>query len=100
MRIAVDVDGVLTNLYDYQLKYGKKYFKKQDNEINLNGDSIETMFNVSAKDAEKFWTKYIWRYCLIEPFDKNMVTLLKSLKANGDSIFIDTSRAHTTKKAV
>ena len=26
MRIGLDVDGVLTDLEGYQLKYGKKYF--------------------------------------------------------------------------
>ena len=46
MRIGIDVDGVLTNLQDYQLKYGKKYFG-ENVVINENGYDIQDIFGCS-----------------------------------------------------
>lgn len=98
MKIGVDVDGVLTDLEQYQLKYGKEYFKKSDEEIDITKSSIEKIFNVSKEETEKFWTKYIWKYSLSEPLKKDMVALLKKLKKAGYQIDIITSRAHTTEQ--
>ena len=62
MRIGVDVDGVLTNLEEYQLKYGKKHFKNVT-DVDENGYDICDIFHCSREEREKFWTKYIWGYC-------------------------------------
>ena len=43
MRIGVDVDGVLTNLEEYQLKYGKKHFKNVT-DVDENGYDICDIF--------------------------------------------------------
>lgn len=29
MRIGIDIDGVLTNIEEYQLKHGKVFFRKK-----------------------------------------------------------------------
>ena len=97
MRIGVDLDGVLTNMEEYQLKYGKKYFKKSDDEIDVTAIDIKDIFKVSKSEREKFWTKYIWKYCLIEAPKMNSVATLKKLKEEGHSIHIITGRAHTTE---
>ena len=46
MRIAFDGDGVLTNLEDYQLKYGKEYFTDVK-------DIDETGYDIVVKKKEK-----------------------------------------------
>ena len=43
MKIGFDVDGVLTDLENYQLEYGKKYFG-EDKLVNENG--TESKFEV------------------------------------------------------
>ncbi len=99
MRIGVDVDGVLTNLQRYQLKYGKKYFKNCKN-LNENEIDIEGIFCCTHKEREKFWTRYIWKYCLSEPARENASATLNKLKEEGHEIYIITSRAHTTEKGI
>lgn len=100
MRIAFDVDGVFTNLEKYQLKYGKKYFKNVKTEdINTDEIDIEGMFNCTKSEREKFWLKYIWKYCFM-PFEEDIGALIRKLKSEGDEIYIVTGRAHTTEQGL
>ena len=99
MKIGVDVDGVLTDLESYQLKYGKKYFKNVT-DINEDGYDICDIFHCSKEESEAFWTKYIWKYCLHEPVRPGMKELLQKLNCPENDIYIITSRAHTTEQTV
>ena len=99
MRIGVDVDGVLTNLEEYQLKYGKKHFKNVT-DVDENGYDICDIFHCSREEREKFWTKYIWGYCLIDPLREHCVEEINKLKAAGHEIHIITGRAHTTESGL
>ena len=100
MKIAFDVDGVLTDLESFQLKYGKKYFKdKLPEEINEEEIDIQGIFNCTKTEREKFWIIYIWKYCF-EPFEEEMGSLIRKLKNEGDDIYIVTGRAHTTEKGL
>lgn len=97
MRIAFDCDGVLTNLEKYQLEYGKKHFK-DCNDINVKGYDIVDIFHCSKEEREKFWTKYIWKYCLEEKPRENIAATIRKLKSEGNEIYIITGRAHTTEQ--
>lgn len=100
MRIGLDVDGVLTNMEQYQLRYGKKYFNKKDDEINTSEIDISGIFNVSKAEREKFWFKYIWKYCISEPPKSNAAEAVRGLKSEGHEIHIITGRAHTTESGI
>ena len=100
MKIAFDVDGVLTNLEKYQLEYGKKYFKnKLPEEIHMDEIDIKEIFSCTKSEREKFWLLYIWKYCFL-PFKEEMSALIRQLKDEGDEIYIVTGRAHTTEKGI
>lgn len=99
MKIGIDVDGVLTNLEDYQLKYGKKYFG-EDAIVNENGYDIKDIFGCTDEEREKFWLKYIWGYCLKEPIREDFVEYINRLKAEGHEVHIITGRAHTTEQNI
>lgn len=99
MRIGVDVDGVLTDLEAYQLKYGKKYFKDAK-DIDETGYDICDIFHCTKEEADAFWTKYIWEYCLSEPVRPGMKELLQKLNDEKNEIFIITGRAHTTENGI
>ena len=79
MKIGFDVDGVLTDLENYQLEYGKKYFG-EDKLVNENGYTIQEIFGCSKEEEEKFWIKYIWKYCLKEQIRENVINYIKRLK--------------------
>ncbi len=96
MKIGIDVDGVLTNLEEYQLKYGKKYFK-DIKDIDETGYDICDIFHCSEAEREKFWTKYIWKYSLTESIREDAKLVIDKLKEEGNEIYIITGRAHTTE---
>lgn len=100
MNIGFDVDGVLVDMSGYQMKYGRPYFEKRNIQVsNPRGFDILDIFKCSVDDREKFWIKYIWRYCLFEPMTKGAADLSKKIKANGHKITIVTGRAHTTEQS-
>lgn len=98
MKIGFDVDGVLTDLENYQLEYGKKYFG-EDKLVNEDEIDIKEMFNCTKQEREKFWIKYIWKYCFM-PFEEDIGALIRKLKEEGDEIYIITGRAHTTESGI
>ena len=61
MIIGIDVDGVLSDIGNYQLKYSKPYFKKKYNKDIVNPDKfdIEQIYDCTHKEREIFWQKYI-----------------------------------------
>ena len=81
MIIGIDVDGVLSDIGNYQLKYSKPYFKKKYNKDIVNPDKfdIEQIYDCTHKEREIFWQKYIWGYCLTEPAFKNASEVLLKL---------------------
>lgn len=97
LNIGIDVDGVLTNLEKFQLENGKKYFG-ETSIVNEKAYDIQDIFGCSAEEREKFWTKYIWKYCLKEKIAKENVEYIKKLKEDGNNIYIITGRAHTTEQ--
>ena len=97
LKIGVDIDGVLTDYDEFMYEYGKKYFKKDDSEIDRTQIKIKDIFKVSDEEAKEFWTKYAIKYCLGGFLREDMVDALNKLKENGYEIHIITSRVHTTE---
>lgn len=102
MNIGVDVDGVLVDLANYQLKYGEPYFLKKYNMkiVDPAGYDIEDIFNCTHKQRTQFWNKYIWGYCLTEPVYEGAAKVISDLHNDGHRIIIITGRAHTTEKSI
>lgn len=97
MKIAFDVDGIMTDLVEFQIKYGKKYFKNRNIEIDDTKLNFKEMFHCTEQEENDFWKKYIWRYCLKEKPRKGVKELIDKLKSEGNEIYIFTGRAHTTE---
>lgn len=101
MIIGFDVDNVLVNQAEYQLRYGVPYFKEKGMElVDPKGFDIEDMFACTHAERESFWKKYIWKYCLSEPMAMHATQVAKELRSEGHRIFIITGRAHTTEPGV
>ena len=56
MKIGIDIDGVLTNLSEFQLKKGLQFFKKIH---NYHGYEIKDIFNCNRIKQTEFWLKNI-----------------------------------------
>ena len=94
MRIGIDIDGVLTDIEQWQLDYGSKfYFEKYGKEIQ-NNEGYETteIFKVDSKVDDEFWTEYFKDYSINVDVRKFSSEVIKKLKQDGNEIYIITAR--------
>ena len=94
MVISVDIDGVLVDREEYQLKKGVEWAKSH----NLNADIVNPMayniheiFGWSKDDFFEFWNVNLWDYAKIKPMN-GVKEVIKKLKSEGHKIIINTSR--------
>lgn len=95
MNIGLDIDGVLTDIGDFQIREGEKFFWKKP--INENGFTICEMFGCSKKEEDNFWKRNLLKYITKEKARKGASDLTKLLHNRGDNIIIITSRVYTDK---
>lgn len=94
MRIGIDIDGVLTDIEQWQLDYGSKfYFEKYGKEIQ-NNEGYETteIFKVDSKLDDEFWTEYFKDYSINVDVRKLASEVIQKLKQDGNEIYIITAR--------
>lgn len=98
MRIGIDIDGVLTDIEQWQIDYGSKYFSKNNKiVINNEGYEISEIFGVSDELDSEFWDAYLYEYVINEPSRKFASEVIKKLKDEGNEIYIITARYLTNK---
>ncbi len=93
MRIGVDVDGVLTNIEQFELDYGSEYYINYTNKhlTNPKGYGSCQIFEGTEKEDNLFWRTAIYEY-LKEPPRKFASKVLELLKNCGHEIYIITNR--------
>lgn len=94
MNIGIDIDGVLTDIEEWQLDYGSKYFYENGKKeiVNPKGYEVYEIFNTNISLDDAFWTKYLEeyaRYCEPRRFASEVI---KKLKEDGNTIYIITAR--------
>lgn len=92
--IGVDADGVLTNMSEFNIRDGKKFFKKEP--VNLNGYSPCEIFDVTKEEEFKFGLKYFLKYIKNEPARENASIIINKLKDEGCILHEITARKFTT----
>lgn len=98
MRIGIDIDGVLTDIEQWQLDYGGKYFSKYNKSVvNKDGYEITTIFEVDDNLDSQFWNEYLYEYVTKEPSRKFASEVIKKLKEDGNEIYIVTARYLTDR---
>lgn len=97
MRIGIDIDGVLTDIEQFQLDYGSKFAAKYGKEeiINPNGYEINDIYNISDAEYDEFWDIYFLDYVINEPPRKFADEITNKLHAEGNEIYIITARYFT-----
>lgn len=93
MRIGVDIDGVLTNIEEFELDYGSKYFYENKilSQVIKNIDFTKTNLNIDDAISNEFWANGIYDYINIPP--RNFASeVIKKLKEKGNTIYIITNR--------
>lgn len=99
MKIGIDIDGVLTNIEQWQLDYGSKIIFEQYNKNirNSNGYDIKEIFNIEERLEDEFWEEYIYEYAKKEPARKFSGEVTNKLKEDGNEIYIITARYFTDR---
>lgn len=97
MRIGIDIDGVLTDIEQWQIDVGGKFFSKYNKSVvNVDGYELAQIFNVSDELDSLFWREYLFDY-VKEPARKFASEVIKRLKEEGNEIYIITARYLTNK---
>ena len=98
MRIGIDIDGVLTDIEQWQLDVGGKFFSKYDKSVvNNEGYEISEIFDISNELDDEFWNEYLYDYVTKEPSRKYASEVIKKLKDDGNEIYIVTARYLTDR---
>lgn len=98
MRIGIDIDGVLTDIEQWQLDVGGRFFSKFNKSvINKDGYEITEIFDVSNELDSQFWNEYLYEYVTKEPSRKYASEVIKKLKDDGNEIYIVTARYLTDR---
>ena len=92
--IGVDADGVLTDMSAWNIREGKKFFKKDP--VNPNGYSPRDIFGVSKKEEFVFGFFNLDNYCSKEPPRDGAREVLNNLKNEGHELHEITARKFAT----
>lgn len=96
MNIAFDVDGVITDFEWFLDVYGAKYFRtkvKQKIEKKINSDSVAERFGFAKQWEHRFYRRYLYWYVRKYPIRENASEVLRTLRRQGNKIYIITARA-------
>lgn len=100
MNIGLDIDGCLTDIETFHLKYGVPFFEKKYHKsiVNEQGKSIRQLFDCTKKEEAKFWIKHMIKYTIKDPVREGAAEFTKWAYENGHRVYIITSRAMSTKQ--
>lgn len=94
MKIGIDVDGVLTDMYSYQVNKGSKYFWEKY-KIGLSdpkGYEISDIFAVNKTKDNEFWLDHIYDYGVNSKPRDYAKEIIDKLHEEGNYILIMTAR--------
>lgn len=94
MRIGIDIDGVLTDIEQWQLDYGSKFYYNNYKKEIVNHKGYETydIFESTQECDDEFWEKYFIDYSINVDVRRFAAEVIKKLKEDGNEIFIITAR--------
>lgn len=90
MTVAIDIDGVLTDLKKYLYEEGSKFLNKEV--VNPNGSDIDDIFDVPVEEKHRFWNALYHDYICNIPVRPKAAYVIDELKKRGFKILIVTAR--------
>ena len=97
-RIGIDIDGCLTDVYNWYLTNGKEYASSIGKKlINKNGYDPVEMFNLTKEEFKDFLEKKLMDYSINEPARENASKVCKELIEEGYELYIITARFNSDK---
>ena len=97
-KIGIDIDGVLTDVYNWYLINGKKYADSLGKSlVNEKGYDAKEMYDLTDEEFTDFIDKTIWNYSKDEPARKDAKETLEKLLDNNYELIIITARYKADK---
>ncbi len=93
MRIGIDIDGVLTDIEQWELDYFSKYYLESYNKYikNPKGYGSYQIFEGTVEEDSFLWNKAIYEYIKESP-RKFASEVIKKIKDEDNEIYIITNR--------
>lgn len=92
--VGCDIDGTVVDMSAFNIREGKKFFKKDP--VEPNAYSPKEMYGISNYQEILFGLAVFNKYCMLEPPMKNAIEVNNSSIKNGDEWHIITARKFTT----
>lgn len=96
MHIGVDCDGVLTDLSEFIIEYGKKWFRRDPD--NPDGYRATEVFGCSKLQEAFFGVRYFFSYCKNAHPRENSLSVIEGMKSGGHSVYQITARRFAAYK--
>lgn len=90
MTIALDIDGVLTDLEKFMKEEGKKFYGKEV--VNECGRDLDEIFAVSKEEKDAFWNAKFMEYMKEYPFREEVSEVTHRLRKAGHHVIVVTAR--------
>ena len=94
MNIGIDVDGVLTDIHNFNLRHAPPFFKRKFDRdvVDKNMLEIRDIFQCSEEEHKAYWKKYPLKYVMREPARKGAKKTVRKLRKDGHRIYIISKR--------
>ena len=96
MNIGVDCDGVLTDLSEFIIEYGKKWFRREPDDPS--GYRATEVFGCSKFNEAMFGARYFFSYCKNAHPRENSLRVIEGFKRNGHGVYQITARRFAAYK--
>jgi len=100
MTIGIDIDGVLTNIHNFNMRHAPAFFKrKYDRDVvDETPYDIRDMFACSDKEWMAYWRRYLIKYATAEPARQGAREFTDKLRKDGHEIIIISKRVFSARK--
>lgn len=100
MKIGIDIDGVLTDIEEWQFAYASKFYYQAYGKEMRQYKAYDTaeMFQQTKEKDTLFWKEYLEDYVTNYPARLFASEVLEKLKEQGDELYIITARVYGKEK--
>ena len=100
MRIAIDIDGVMTNLEQFVIDHLTKYCVENHIDFNVGQFSYDhsKTFNITKDQEMAFWERHLVDYAINEKARPFTSDVINKLRREGHEIYILTARWYTNQE--
>jgi len=99
MNIGIDVDGVLTDIQEFNNKHAPPFFKRKfkHDVVDKSQYDVRDMFACSDNEYRAYWKRYLFWYVIFEPARKEIKYFIRNLRSDGHKIYIISKRVFTSQ---